>query len=108
MRADVLSLVLAKRRSLRGHERIVFHRVLEAAAVAGWQVRQHGSALELLPASPARGVDTKKLGADIAAAVALTGARRPSVDVIVVDSVPPGAAGKRPRVVAERKVPLAA
>lgn len=89
---------------------VVFHRVLEAAAVAGWQVRQHGAQLELLVARPESGVDTAKLGAEIAAAVAQTGAQRPTVNVVVVDAVPPGAAGKRPRVIAdkEKEAPRAA
>jgi phenylacetate-CoA ligase len=81
---------------------VVFHRVLEAAAVAGWQVRQHGGDLELLLARPASGVDAAAIAAAIAAGVKQTGARAPHVDVVIVDAVPAGAAGKRPRVVADR------
>ena len=87
---------------------VVFDRVLEAAAVAGWQVRQHADQLQLILASPESGVCTEELGKAIAAAVAQTGAHRPAVDVVVVPAVPPGAAGKRPRVVAEMLVPRAA
>lgn len=81
---------------------VVFHRVLESAPVAGWQVRQHGGDIELLLAHPESDANSAKLGADVAAAVAQTGARRPRVDVRIVDAVPPGAAGKRPRVVADK------
>lgn len=87
---------------------VVFHRVLEAAPVAGWQVRQHGGALDVLLARPEAGMDTAMIGAAIASAVEQTGARRPPVNVVVVDAVPPGAAGKRPRVVAEKEVSRAA
>lgn len=79
---------------------VVFHRVLETAPVAGWQVRQHDGALDLLLARPDASVDTEGIRAAVAAAVAQTGARRPEVNVVLVDAVPPGAAGKRPRVVA--------
>lgn len=80
---------------------VVFHRVLEATPVAGWQVRQRAGALEVLLAQPAIGVDADQLAAAIAAAVERTGARRPTVRAITVEAIPAGAAGKRPRIVAD-------
>lgn len=81
---------------------VVFHTLLEALPVAGWQVRQHGTRLEQLVARPQPTLDVTALAGQVSAAVAGTGATAPMVDVVVVDAIPAGAAGKRPRVLADK------
>lgn len=81
---------------------VVFHRVLEGVPASGWQVRQEGDALLVLVARPQEAVDVELIARRTAEAVAHTGAKAPAVRVTVVDDVPPGPAGKRPRIVADR------
>jgi hypothetical protein len=79
---------------------VVFHQVLDLVDAAGWQVRQDADGLQVLLASPGRGVDPGRLQHDVTAALRAAGASVPGVRVRVVDTIPAGAAGKRPLVVA--------
>jgi hypothetical protein len=66
---------------------------------AGWQVRQGGHDLTVPVAAPGPGVDPAAVDRSIRVALAAVGARV-RVAVRVIDTVPAGAAGKRPLVVA--------
>ncbi|MDP2342703.1 MAG: phenylacetate--CoA ligase family protein [Deltaproteobacteria bacterium] len=81
---------------------VVFHTVLDPLPISAWQVRQEGDALHVLLARPHATIDAADLTRHIAADVARTGAIAPCIQLDVVDAVPPGAAGKRPRIVADR------
>jgi phenylacetate-coenzyme A ligase PaaK-like adenylate-forming protein len=79
----------------------VFHDVLDAVAVSGWQVRQDSaSALTLLLADPAGSIQLEELTAQIVAAVRAAGGARPAVTVRIVETIPRTALGKAPLVVA--------
>jgi phenylacetate-coenzyme A ligase PaaK-like adenylate-forming protein len=79
----------------------VFHDVLDAVAVSGWQVRQDSAtALTLLLANPAGSIQLEELTAQIVAAVRAAGGARPAVTVRVVETIPRTALGKAPLVVA--------
>jgi hypothetical protein len=77
---------------------VVFHRVLDLIDAAGWQVQQGADTITVLVASPGAGFDSAGTAASVRVALAGVGARVP-VTVSVVDSIPAGAAGKRPLVV---------
>ena len=96
---DVLTLPAADGATVRVHP-VVFHQVLDLVDAAGWQVRQDADGLQVLLASPGRGVDPGRLQHDVTAALRAAGASVPGVRVRVVDTIPAGAAGKRPLVVA--------
>lgn len=79
----------------------VFHDVLDAVDVSGWQVRQDGaSALTLVLAGPGRSLPLEELTAQLAAAVQAAGAARPRVTARVVEAIPRTPLGKAPLVVA--------
>ena len=95
---DVLTL-RAGSGSARVHPN-VFHDVLDALPVAGWQVRQDGaSALTVLLAGRVA-VPTDRVAADVASAVLAAGADRPQVLVRAVTAIPRTSLGKTPLVVA--------
>jgi len=79
---------------------VVFHRVLDLLAAAGWQVRQQEHELRILVAAPGPRFDQQATVRAIRTALATAGASPPSVQVSIVDAIPAGAAGKRPLVVA--------
>ena len=79
----------------------VFHDVLDAVALSGWQVRQvSASALTLLLAGPGGSLALEELTAQVAAAVQAAGAARPAVTAHVVEAIPRTRLGKAPLVVA--------
>lgn len=80
---------------------VLFHRTLDLLDAAGWQVRQDGDGLTLLLAAPGRDVDPARVGRAVTDALHAAGARVP-VRTQLVDTIPAGAAGKRPLVVAGR------
>lgn len=101
---DVLTLPALGGGTVRVHP-VAFHQVLDLVDAAGWQVRQDPDGLRVLLASPGAGVDPAHLEADVTAALRIAGAEAPAVRVQLVDSIPAGAAGKRPLVVARRPDP---
>ena len=96
---DVLVLPAAGGGTVRVHP-IVFHQVLDLLDASGWQVRQQEQELRLLVAGPGPGFDASAAERAVRAALAAAGALAPPVLLSVVETVPPGAAGKRPLVVA--------
>ncbi|MGY1738193.1 phenylacetate--CoA ligase family protein [Geodermatophilus sp. SYSU D00684] len=97
---DVLTLPAAGGGTVAVHP-VAFHQVFDLLDAAGWQVRQdEDGGLTVLLAAPGAGVDPTRLQADVVGAVAAAGATATAVRVQVVDTIPVGAAGKRPLVVA--------
>jgi hypothetical protein len=81
---------------------VVVDRALDLLPCAGWQVREEADGLRLLIAGPSAGLDVALAGEGLRRALADAGAAPPPVRVEVVDSIPAGAAGKRPLIVARR------
>jgi putative adenylate-forming enzyme len=79
---------------------VVFHRALDLVRAAGWQVRQEPDAIRVAIQAPQVELDTAALSAAIAQGLSSIGAAAIPVRVEVVPSIPAGAAGKRPLVVA--------
>ncbi|TMS00331.1 phenylacetate--CoA ligase family protein [Nonomuraea basaltis] len=96
---DLLTLPAQGGGSIRVHP-VVFHQVLDLLDAAGWQVRQEDKALEILVAAPGAGFDPADTARLVQAALASAGALPPEVRVTIVDTIPAGASGKRPLIVA--------
>jgi phenylacetate-CoA ligase len=79
---------------------VVFHRALELVDAAGWQVHQDHDGLTVLVASPGPAFDAVAVRRAVATALTDGGIVPPAIKVEVVDSIPAGAAGKRPLIVA--------
>lgn len=75
---------------------IVFHHVLDEAALAGWQVIQEPSGLRILLAGLASGSSVEGVRAAIGGALAEAGVVQIGVDVYVVEHVERTALGKAP------------
>jgi hypothetical protein len=84
---------------------VVFHQTLDLLDAAGWQVHQRKEGLQILIASPGPGFDQTATETAVRAALGSAGATITPVTVTVVDSIPVGAAGKRPLVRALRPTP---
>jgi phenylacetate-coenzyme A ligase PaaK-like adenylate-forming protein len=80
---------------------IVFHQVLDLLDTPAWQVRQHGADITVLVAAPGPTVDSSAIVHAVRAALAAAGAQPHALSLSVVDSIPAGAAGKRPLVVSD-------
>jgi phenylacetate-CoA ligase len=74
----------------------VFHDVLEPLTVSGWQVVQEPDRLRVLLVGASKLVEPGRLEADLARALELQGASRPSISVEEVDAIPKTALGKAP------------
>jgi putative adenylate-forming enzyme len=98
---DIVVLPAAQGGSIRIHP-VVFHRVLDLLDAPAWQVRQHGADITVLVASPSPTVDIAATEFAVRETLAKAGARPHAVTVSIVDTVPAGAAGKRPLVVADK------
>ncbi len=104
---DFLVLPAATGGTVRVHP-VVFHRELDLLDAAGWQVRQAESAITVLVAAPGDGFDQTATEQALRAALATAGAQPTiRVSISVVDTIPAGAAGKRPLVVAHHADTLA-
>ena len=95
---DILTLPAATGGTIRVHP-VVFHRALDLLDAAGWQIRQGKSDLTVLIAAgptvnPTDAADT------VRAALIDAGVQPPAINIRKVDTIPAGAAGKRPLVVA--------
>jgi len=87
---------------------VVFHQVLDLLDAAGWQVRQQETQLRVLVAAPRPSFDPLAAERTVRAALTAAGASAPVVHLSVVETIPAGAAGKRPLVVALPSPPLTA
>lgn len=97
---DVLTLPAASGKGTVRVHPVVFHQALDLVDAAGWQVRQESRGLRVLIAAPGTDFDAERLQRAVPAALTAAGALPPPVAIAVVDTVPAGAAGKRPLVVA--------
>jgi putative adenylate-forming enzyme len=84
---------------------IAFHRVLDLLDAAGWQVREEPHRLHVLVAGAPPAFDAQATARAVQETLAAAGAAPPPVEVSIVDTIPAGAAGKRPLVVALRTEP---
>lgn len=96
---DVLSLPAASGNGTVHIHPVAFHQVLDLLDAAGWQVRQEPVGLQVLVAAPRGVFDAGAVQRDVGTALSAAGAASVVV-VSVVDTIPAGAAGKRPLVVA--------
>jgi phenylacetate-CoA ligase len=98
---DVLQLSTPDGRTIHVHP-VVFHQVLDLLDGSGWQVRQEPDRLRILVADPAPGFVPNLTARAVADGLIAAGVRPPTIEVVTVDEIPAGAAGKRPLVVALR------
>ncbi len=100
---DILELPGPGGASVRIHP-VVFERVLDPLRAEAWQVRQEGLGVRVLIVSPRASVDPAAVAGHVRDAIRAAGASA-DLDVVVerVHSIPCGATGKRPLVVATRK-----
>lgn len=98
---DIVMLPASAGGSIRIHP-VVFHHVLDLLDAPAWQVRQHGPDITVLVAAPGPQVDLTATEEDVRAALAAAGAQPRAISLSVVDTIPAGAAGKRPLVVADK------
>jgi phenylacetate-coenzyme A ligase PaaK-like adenylate-forming protein len=104
---DIVVLPAAAGGSIRIHP-VVFHQVLDLLDAPAWQVRQHGADITVLVAAAGPTVDIPATERALRAALAAAGAQPHALSLSIVDSIPAGAAGKRPLVVATRQSKLSA
>jgi putative adenylate-forming enzyme len=100
---DIIVLPAVAGGRIRVHP-VVFHRVLDLLDAPAWQVRQQGADITVLVAAPGPAVDIAATERAVRAALAAAGAQPGAVSLSIVDSIPAGAAGKRPLVVADKTV----
>ena len=79
---------------------VVFHRALELIDAAGWQVRQNPDGLTVLVASPGPTFAAPAVQQAVAGGLEDAQVAPLAIRVVVVDTIPTGAAGKRPLIVA--------
>ena len=103
---DILELPGAGGGTVRVHPH-VFHRIMDTAPVAAWQVAQEPAGLRLrLAAPPSRPIDSASIVAAVRNSLAAQGVAALPIEVERVDAIPRTAAGKAPLVVALRPSPL--
>jgi putative adenylate-forming enzyme len=96
---DILTLPTAAGGTIRIHP-VVFHRVLDLLDTAGWQVRQGEHDLTVLIAAAGPRFNPTATADAVRAALITAGVQPPAITIRPVDSIPAGAAGKRPLIVA--------
>lgn len=101
---DVLILPSMSNGTVAVHP-VVFHQVLDLLDAGGWQVRHEDSGLHVLVTKPGPGFDPTATEGAVHAALTKAGARAPTVQASLVESIPAGAAGKRPLIVAKANPP---
>jgi phenylacetate-coenzyme A ligase PaaK-like adenylate-forming protein len=77
---------------------VIFHHVMDPVSAAGWQIRQHGSRLEVLVAQP-RDLNADGLAVAIRSALTAQGIRPPAIAVQEVAAIPRTALGKAPLII---------
>lgn len=98
---DILTLPAAAGGTIRVHP-VVFHHVLDLLDAAGWQVRQGEHDLTVLIAAAGPNFHPTVTADAVRAALTTAGVQPPAITIRQVDTIPAGAAGKRPLVVAHR------
>jgi putative adenylate-forming enzyme len=98
---DIVVLPASAGGTVRVHP-VVFHRVLDLLDAPAWQVHQHGADITVLVAAPGPHVDIFATERAVRTALEKAGAAPGGVSLSIVDSIPAGAAGKRPLVVADK------
>jgi phenylacetate-CoA ligase len=86
---------------------VVFHGALELLHASGWQVRQEEAGVRVLVHEPEPPFDGSRLASAIGQSLRSAGAAPIAIEVESVASIPAGAGGKRPLVVARRSPALA-
>src|SRR5829696_7832947 len=99
---DILALPAAAGGTIRVHP-VVFHRVLDLLDAAGWQVRQGEHDLTALIAAAGPNFNPTVTADAVRSALASAGVQPPAITIRQVDTIPAGAAGKRPLVVAHKE-----
>lgn len=79
---------------------VVFHRELDLLDAAGWKVRQQEGHLDIQVAGAGPGFDPAGTERALHTALAAAGVAPLPLRVSVVDTIPAGAAGKRPLILA--------
>jgi phenylacetate-coenzyme A ligase PaaK-like adenylate-forming protein len=82
---------------------VVFHRELDLLDATGWQVRQREGQLEIQVAGAGLGFDPVDTERRLHAALAAANVWSIPLRLSVVDTIPAGAAGKRPLIIAQRR-----
>jgi len=82
---------------------VVFHRELDLLDATGWQVRQEEGQLEVQVAGGGPGFDPASTEQALHAALAAANVAPLPLRVVVVDTIPAGAAGKRPLIIAQHR-----
>jgi putative adenylate-forming enzyme len=100
---DIVALPASDGGTIRVHP-VVFHSVLDLLDAPAWQVRQHGADITVLVAAPDPSLDIAATEHAVLTALRRAGAQPRAVSLSIVDSIPAGAAGKRPLVVADKTV----
>jgi phenylacetate-coenzyme A ligase PaaK-like adenylate-forming protein len=77
---------------------VIFHHVMDRVSAAGWQIRQHGSRLEVLVAQP-RDLNADGLAVAIRSALTAQGIQPPAIAVQEVAAIPRTALGKAPLII---------
>jgi phenylacetate-CoA ligase len=98
---DVLTLPAAGGGTITVHP-VVFHQALDLLDATGWQVRQGEQDLTVLIAAAGPRFDPMVTADAVRAALTTAGVRSPTITIRQVDTIPAGAAGKRPLVVAQK------
>jgi phenylacetate-CoA ligase len=98
---DIVLLPASDGGTVRVHP-VVFHRVLDLLDAPAWQVRQHGADITVLVAAPGPQVDLAGTEQAVRSALDQVGATPGAVSLSIVDTIPAGAAGMRPLVVADK------
>ena len=80
----------------------MFHQALDLLDATGWQVRQGEQDLTVMIAAAGPRFDPMVTADAVRAALTTAGVRSPAITIRQVDTIPAGAAGKRPLVVAQK------
>jgi phenylacetate-CoA ligase len=81
---------------------VIFHRLLDALPISGWQVVQEPNHIRVVLAGAPAGLDSAALAAAVADALTTLGATAPRIDIHHVDAIARTAAGKAPLVKAHQ------
>lgn len=82
---------------------VVFHRELDLLDAAGWQVRQEDGRLEVQVAGVGAGFDPTRTAQALHTALAAANVAPLPLRVSVADTIPAGASGKRPLIIAQHR-----
>lgn len=104
---EVLRFPGADAREVSAHPQM-FHRIMDAARVSGWQVVQKEDGLDVLLSGAPDGFDENGLAESFRAALSALGAVVPAIRVLRVPAIPKTPSGKAPLVKSELARPAIA